>query len=230
MVIGAEGKDGVRLGEHTVRRRAEMWPWSPPIHKHQELTNFISQNITFLRARGIIWRWYVYYIDWHDGFTDIYSPQNSWHSYIKYVQLFIHHSYKKKVIFEQKVIKSICDFKHKDNRRLIKNMMHIHHRTGFPGGAVGSNLAAEQETWVQKRAGHGVVTKRPTSTGCQPEPTGWETAKLKRLARRCVGTTWINRNSPIPLVGIQKLQPLRKTVLHFYFSIFIKILLAHSIE
>ena len=53
---------------------------------------FIPQNITFLRARGIIWRWYVYYIDWHDGFTDIYSPQNSWRSYIKYVQLFIHHS------------------------------------------------------------------------------------------------------------------------------------------
>lgn len=96
-------------------------------------------------------------------------------------------------------------------------MMHIHHRTGFPGGAVGGNLTAEQETWVQKRAGHGVVTKRPTSTGCQPEPTGWEKAKLKRLVRPCVGTTWINRNSPIPLVGIQKLQPLRKTVLHFYF-------------
>lgn len=38
-------------------------------------------------------------------------------------------------------------------------MMHIHHRTGFPGGAVGGNLTAEQETWVQKRAGHGVVTK-----------------------------------------------------------------------
>ena len=96
-------------------------------------------------------------------------------------------------------------------------MMHIHHRTGVPGGAVGRNLTAKQETWVQQRAGHGVVTKRPTSTGCQPEPTGREKAKLKRLARPCVGSTWINQNSPTPLVGIQKLQPLRKTVLHFYF-------------
>ena len=44
------------------------------------------------QGRGIIWRWYVYYTDWHDDFTDIYSLQNSWCSYIKYVQLFIHHS------------------------------------------------------------------------------------------------------------------------------------------
>lgn len=56
----------------------------------------------------------------------------------------------KKVIFEQKVIKSICDFKHKDNRCLIKNIMHIHHKTGFPGGAVVRNLTAKQETWVKK--------------------------------------------------------------------------------
>lgn len=56
----------------------------------------------------------------------------------------------KKGIFEQKVIKSICDFKHKDNRCLIKNIMHIHHKTGFPGGAVVRNLTAKQETWVKK--------------------------------------------------------------------------------
>ena len=54
----------------------------------------------------------------------------------------------------------MCDFKHKDNRCLIKNIMHIHHRTGFPGGAVIRNLTANQETWVQKRAGHEVVTKQ----------------------------------------------------------------------